>query len=46
MPDKEQSPGMLGLLQDVISAAGAFGGQHIMHAKYFGNGRIFRIIHK
>jgi hypothetical protein len=46
MSDKEKSPGMLGLLRDVISIAGTFGGQHIVYAQFFGIGRIFRIIQK
>jgi hypothetical protein len=46
MPDEKKSPGMLGLLRDVISITGTFDRQHSVYAQLFGNGRIFSIIRK
>ena len=46
MSDEEPSPGVFGLLRDVISIAGAFDREYIVQAQCFGIRRIFRIMRK
>lgn len=46
MSDEEPSPGVFGLLRDVILFAGAFDREYIVQAQRFGIRRIFRIMRK
>ena len=46
MPDEEPSPGVFGLLRDVISIAGAFDRKYCVFAQRFRNGGILRIVQK
>ncbi len=46
MPDEEPSPGVFGLLRNIISIAGTSDRKYIVQAQCFGIRRIFGIMQK